>query len=112
MNEIFPGIKVQKLSVNAGFSCPNRDGTIGRGGCIYCDNTTFTPSYCFGAVSVRDQIVAGKKFFSRKYPAMKYLAYFQSFTNTFSESHGGGNGEEDIRRLEKLYREALDEEDV
>ncbi|MDE5807628.1 MAG: TIGR01212 family radical SAM protein [Muribaculaceae bacterium] len=112
LNEIFPDIKVQKLSVNAGFSCPNRDGTIGRGGCIYCDNTTFTPSYCFGAVSVRDQIAAGKKFFSRKYPAMKYLAYFQSFTNTFSKSHGGGEGVEEISRLEKLYREALDEEDV
>ncbi|MDE7440691.1 MAG: TIGR01212 family radical SAM protein [Muribaculaceae bacterium] len=104
--EIFPGIKVQKISVNAGFSCPNRDGTIGRGGCIYCDNTTFTPSYCFGEESVKLQIEAGKRFFARKYPDMKYLAYFQSYTNTFSRNGSG------VDALEALYREALGEEDV
>lgn len=104
--EIFPGIKVQKISVNAGFSCPNRDGTIGRGGCIYCDNTTFTPSYCFGEESVKLQIEAGKRFFARKYPDMKYLAYFQSYTNTFSRNGSG------VDSLEALYREALGEEDV
>lgn len=104
--EIFPGKKVQKISVNAGFSCPNRDGTIGRGGCIYCDNTTFTPAYCFGEESVKGQIEAGKRFFARKYPDMKYLAYFQSYTNTFTRNGSG------VDALETLYREALDEEDV
>lgn len=100
--EKFPGLKVQKISVNAGFSCPNRDGTIGRGGCIYCDNSSFTPAYCFKAKGVREQIEAGKQFFRRKYPEMKYLAYFQSFTNTF------GSADE----IETLYREAFDSPDI
>ena len=86
MGEKFPGIKVQKISVNAGFSCPNRDGSIGTGGCIYCDNTSFTPEYCFNSKDIRAQIENGKKFFSRKYPQMKYLAYFQSFSNTYNRS--------------------------
>lgn len=93
----FPNRKIQKISVNAGFSCPNRDGRIGWGGCIYCDNTTFTPSYCFGSRSLQDQIVAGKEFFKKKYPQMDFLVYFQSYTNTDSE------GDE----LKKLYEEAL-----
>lgn len=100
--EKFPGLKVQKISVNAGFSCPNRDGTIGRGGCIYCDNSSFTPAYCFRATGVREQIEAGKKFFGRKYPEMKYLAYFQSFTNTFGS----------VDEIESLYREAFDCPDI
>lgn len=100
--EKFPGLKVQKISVNAGFSCPNRDGTIGRGGCIYCDNSSFTPAYCFNAKGVRGQIEAGKRFFGRKYPEMKYLAYFQSFTNTFGP----------VEEIESLYREALDCPDI
>ncbi len=101
---IFPGMKVQKISVNAGFSCPNRDGTISRGGCIYCLNTSFTPGYCMEPEreGVRGQLEAGKRFFSRKYPRMTYLAYFQSYTNTF-----GGSG-----RLGELYREAVETEDV
>lgn len=86
MREIFPDVKVQKLSVNAGFTCPNRDGSIGSGGCIYCDNSSFTPSYCSPTDSVVRQLEKGKAFFSRKYPSMKYLAYFQSYTNTFGRS--------------------------
>ncbi|MDE6717086.1 MAG: TIGR01212 family radical SAM protein [Muribaculaceae bacterium] len=109
MSEKFPGIKVQKISINAGFSCPNRDGTIGRGGCIYCDPTSFTPGYCFGNDSVRDQLEAGKRFFARKYPEMKYLAYFQSFTNTFTGKVAKGEGE---RNLRALYEEALTTNDV
>lgn len=99
LSEIFPGIKVQKISVNAGFTCPNRDGTIGTGGCIYCNNTSFTPSYCMEILGedVRGQIEKGKAFFSGKYPKMKYLAYFQSFTNTYRN----------VKELEKLYKEAL-----
>ena len=74
MSGIFPGVKVQKISVNAGFCCPNRDGTIGTGGCIYCNNRSFTPAYCFGTEGVAAQLGAGKKFFARKYPEMKYIA--------------------------------------
>ena len=103
MAEKFPGIKVQKISVNAGFSCPNRDGTIGRGGCIYCDNSSFTPGYCFSNESISSQLNAGKAFFARKYPKMKYLAYFQSFSNTFGRP---------VEELEQMYREAMNVEDV
>lgn len=97
MQEIFPGGKLQKISVNAGFSCPNRDGTISRGGCIYCLNESFTPSYCMKPTGVSDQLEEGIKFFSRKYPSMKYLAYFQSFTNTHAP----------ISELAPLYEEAI-----
>lgn len=94
--------KVQKLAVNAGFSCPNRDGTIGRGGCTYCDNRTFNPSYCSPLATVTEQIGRGREFFSRKYPEMKYLAYFQAYTNT----HGSAD------HLMALYREALSARDI
>lgn len=77
--------KMQKLSVNTGRSCPNRDGTIGRGGCTYCNNMAFTPSYCLASDSVAVQLEKGMRFFGRKYPQMRYLAYFQSYTST----HGG-----------------------
>lgn len=103
MREKFPGEKVQKISVNAGFSCPNRDGTIGYGGCIYCDNSSFTPGYCFECGDVSSQLLAGKRFFAKKYPKMKYLAYFQSYSNTFGRS---------VVELEKIYREAMEVEDV
>lgn len=83
LDSFFPGVKIQKISVNAGFSCPNRDGTIGIGGCSYCRNDSFSPAYCMEADSVQVQIAKGKDFFSRKYPEMKYLAYFQSYTNTY-----------------------------
>lgn len=89
--------KVQKLTVNAGFSCPNRDGTLGRGGCTYCNNHTFSPDYCVGSKSVTLQLEEGKQFFARKYPRMRYLAYFQSYTATYG----------DQQRLLSLYREAL-----
>ena len=68
MARVFPGVKVQKISVNAGFGCPNRDGTIGTGGCIYCDNRSFTPAYCFGTEGVAAQLEAGKKFFAESIP--------------------------------------------
>lgn len=103
MQEKFPGKKVQKVSINAGFSCPNRDGTIGYGGCIYCDNTSFTPGYCFGSSDIGRQIEAGKKFFSRKYKNMQYLAYFQSFSNTFGRP---------VVELREIYTRAAEDEDV
>ncbi len=89
--------KMQKLSVDGGFTCPNRDGTVGRGGCTYCNNASFSPGYCREHDSVTAQLEAGKSFFGRKYPDMRYLAYFQSYTGT----HAG------IDRLVSLYREAL-----
>jgi hypothetical protein len=98
--EHFTG-KMQKLTVNAGFSCPNRDGTIGRGGCVYCNNSSFSPELMAerqsGVNGVTAQLEAGKRFFEHKYPSMRYLAYFQSYTNT----HG------DAGRLLALYEEAL-----
>ncbi len=79
------GCKVQKISVNAGFTCPNRDGTLGTGGCTYCNNQTFNPAYCRNEKSVTRQLEEGKAFFARKYPDMKYLAYFQAYTNTYAQ---------------------------
>ena len=80
----FPDFRVQKISIDAGFSCPNRDGRISSGGCTYCDNRTFNPSYCDRKKSITEQLEEGKAFFSRKYPDMKYLAYFQAYTNTYA----------------------------
>ena len=94
--------RVQKISVDAGFSCPNRDGSIGTGGCVYCDNRTFNPSYCDSSLSITEQLLAGKAFFARKYPEMKYLAYFQAFTNTYAPFH----------QLQAMYEEALSVPDV
>lgn len=76
-----PG-KIQKISINAGFTCPNRDGSKGTGGCIYCNNSSFSPDYTAMRRSVTEQLEDGKRFFARKYPTMKYLAYFQSYTST------------------------------
>lgn len=101
MRSQFP-FKVQKLSVNAGFTCPTRDGHTGFGGCTYCNNRSFNPSYCEPQQAVSQQLEAGKKFFARKYPNMKYLAYFQAYTSTYDT----------IDRLKAMYEEALMVEDV
>ena len=89
--------KVQKISLNAGFTCPNRDGVKGKGGCTYCNNQTFNPEYCKTEKSVKEQLEEGRLFFSRKYPEMKYLAYFQAYTNTYSE----------LEELKRKYEDAL-----
>ena len=89
--------KVQKISLNAGFTCPNRDGTKGWGGCTYCNNQTFNPDYCRTEKSITTQLQEGKYFFAHKYPEMKYLAYFQAYTNTYAELEG----------LKRKYEEAL-----
>lgn len=94
--------KVQKISLNAGFTCPNRDGSKGNGGCTYCNNQTFNPDYCKTDKSITMQLEEGKRFFSYKYPEMKYLAYFQAYTNTYSELAG----------LKRKYEEALSVEGV
>lgn len=97
----FP-FRVQKISVDAGFSCPNRDGKISHGGCIFCDNRTFNPSYCQPQKSITQQIEEGKLFFRRKYPNMKYLAYFQAYSNTYAP----------LAVLKQRYEEALAVDDV
>ena len=79
------GGRMQKLSVNAGFTCPNRDGTLGVGGCTFCSNAAFTPSYCQPTKSVRQQLEEGIEFHRNRYrQADRYLAYFQSFSNTYA----------------------------
>ena len=97
----FP-FKVQKISLNAGFTCPNRDGTKGLGGCTYCNNQTFNPSYCKTEKSVEQQLDEGKVFFAHKYPDMKYLAYFQAYTNTYDE----------LEELKRKYEAALRTKDI
>ena len=79
------GCRVQKLSVDAGFTCPNRDGTIGEGGCTFCNNGAFTPSYCMPSKSVGQQIAEGIEFHRNRYrSAQRYLVYFQAFSNTYA----------------------------
>ncbi len=77
--------KVQKISIHAGFTCPNRDGSKGSGGCTFCNNQTFSPDYCHTEESITAQLNKGIQFFGKKYPEMKYLAYFQAYTNTYGE---------------------------
>ena len=101
LKRLFTG-KVQKISINAGFTCPNRDGTVGYGGCTYCNNQTFNPEYCRTEKSVSVQLEEGKRFFAHKYPEMKYLAYFQAYTNTYGE----------LEALKRKYEEALAVDDV
>ena len=96
LQTIFP-FKVQKISINAGFTCPNRDGSKGWGGCTYCNNQTFSPQYAVNKKSVGQQLEEGILFFSRKYPQMKYIAYFQAYTNTYDS----------IENLLSKYNEAL-----
>jgi len=95
MKEKFGG-RVQKVLINAGFTCPNRDGTKGRGGCTYCNNKSFSPSYCHPKKSVTEQINDGIHFF-RKYKSQSYFAYFQTYSNTYAS----------LDKLKKLYAEAL-----
>ena len=101
MRRQFP-FRVQKISIDAGFSCPNRDGHISHGGCTFCDNRTFNPSYCQPSKSITEQITEGKEFFRHKYPDMKYLAYFQAFSNTYAT----------LDTLQRRYEEALSADDV
>ena len=96
MRRIFD-FKVQKISIDGGFTCPNRDGTKGTGGCTYCNNRTFNPAYCHRNRSVTEQMNEGIAFFAHKYPQMRYLAYFQAYTNTY----------ESLDVLRARYEEAL-----
>jgi len=89
--------RIQKISINAGFTCPNRDGSKGRGGCTYCNNQTFIPEYCKPVKSVSQHVEEGINFFKHKYENQFYLAYFQSYTNTYDS----------IDKLKTIYKEAL-----
>lgn len=91
------GCKVQKISIDAGFTCPNRDGTKGVGGCTFCNNQTFNPAYCQRFLPVEEQMRDGIRFFAHKYPQMRYLAYFQAYTNTY----------ESLDVLRERYEQAL-----
>lgn len=94
---------MQKISLNAGFTCPNRDGTKARGGCTYCNNNAFNPSYCDPGKSIETQIKEGIEFHKVRYRrANKYLVYFQPFSNTFAP----------LDKLKSLYEEALKQEGV
>lgn len=93
----FFGERVQKISINAGFTCPNRDGTKGYGGCTFCNNQSFNPEYCSQIQSISEQLDKGIQFFDNKYKAQKYLAYFQAYTNTYEE----------LNLLSEKYEEAL-----
>lgn len=96
------GCKCQKISINAGFTCPNRDGRLGTGGCTFCNNQTFNPEYCETGKSVTEQLEEGKDFFRHKYPDMRFLAYFQAYTSTYAP----------VEHCISLYEEALKVEDV
>ncbi len=80
------GCKVHKVSLHAGFSCPNRDGTVGMGGCIYCVNESFSPSLKGPPLSIAEQMRQGMAFMRRLYGARKFIAYFQAFTNTYADT--------------------------
>lgn len=97
MKERF-GETVYKVNVDAGFTCPNRDGSVGHGGCIYCNNDSFRPSSCKPAIPVKEQIEKGISYLSGRYGAKKFIAYFQPYTNTHAP----------VDTLRKLYYEALE----
>ena len=93
------GGRVQKISIDAGFSCPNRDGKISTGGCTFCSNDAFNPSYCRPEMSIKQQIEEGIEFHQRRYRrANKYLAYFQPFSNTYKP----------LEELKSIYQQALE----
>lgn len=97
------GERLQKIVLDAGFTCPNRDGKVGRGGCTYCDNAAFHPSYSTAGKSLHQQLDEGIEFHKVRYRTTEhYLAYFQSFSNTYAP----------LERLKQLYEEALSHPDV
>lgn len=92
------GERVQKVSIDAGFNCPNRDGTVAYGGCTFCDNDSFNPSYCDPNKSVCEQIETGINFHRKRYHSpSQHLAYFQAFSNTHAP----------LSKLKELFSEAL-----
>lgn len=96
------GCRVHKISLDAGLTCPNRDGTLGTSGCIYCNSRGSGTGAHHQGVSIREQIRAAKSYLASRYKAKKFLAYFQSFTNTYAP----------LEKLRELYEEALSDPDV
>ena len=97
------GTRIQKLTIDAGFTCPNRDGTKGTGGCHFCNNDAFNPSYCSSEKSILQQVEEGISFHEKRYRrATQYLAYFQAYSNTYAS----------LEKLESLYSQALDRDDM
>lgn len=93
---------VHKVNIDAGFTCPNRDGTVGIGGCIYCNNDSFRPNSCKPTLSVREQVANGIAYLKKRYKAERFIAYFQPYTNTYASTD----------ELERIYRSALEEPSV
>lgn len=102
LSRYFPGRKMQKVTLTAGFTCPTRDGSRGRGGCTYCNVKSFSPAFGIRQKSITEQIDEGIAFFRHKYPSMEYLAYFQSYTNTYDT----------IEKCIAKYEEALTHPEV
>lgn len=97
------GTRVQKLSIDAGFTCPNRDGTKGINGCTYCNNDAFNPSYCHPEKNIEQQIKEGIEFHTNRYRrAEKYLAYFQAYSNTYAP----------LEKLKHIYSQALNFDEI
>src|SRR5438270_6941288 len=92
------GARVYRVTVDAGFTCPNVDGSVAKGGCVYCDNRSFSPNRRLPHVGVRAQVERGVRILERYYGADRFLAYFQAATNTYAP----------VEKLRRLYDEALD----
>jgi len=101
MKSLF-GQTVYKVNVDAGFTCPNRDGAVSTGGCTYCNNDSFRPQACAGSRSISEQIEQGIPYLRSRYGAEKFIVYFQAYTNTYAP----------VETLERLYSEALGHEGV
>lgn len=96
------GYRVNKLSVDMGFTCPNRDGNLAVGGCVYCNNDSFVPPYARARYSMDEQVRSGMEYLRKRFKAEKFIVYFQSYTNTYDSTE----------KLEEMYREALKYDDV
>ena len=96
------GCRVSKVNVDGGFTCPNRDGSRGTGGCIYCDNSSFSPKETVAVIPIEEQMAAGMAYHRTRLKSDQFIVYFQKFTNTYAP----------VDRLSQLYRRALDHPDV
>ncbi|MGB2692708.1 MAG: TIGR01212 family radical SAM protein [Thermodesulfobacteriota bacterium] len=96
------GYRVNKLSVDMGFTCPNRDGNLAIGGCVYCNNDSFVPPYARARFSMDEQVSNGMEYLRKRFKAEKFIIYFQSYTNTYDS----------VEKLEEMYRKALAYDDV
>ena len=94
--------RVSKVNVDGGFTCPNRDGSRGTGGCIYCDPSSFSPKETVPLIPIEEQMAAGMAYHRARLKSEKFIVYFQKFTNTYAP----------VDRLSQLYRRALDHPDV